>query len=374
MSSLIIEVCQISDIYPHKNAEKMEIIKVKGWEVCVGKSQFKVNDKVIYFPPDAVLPTSLSDKLGITKYLSNGRVKAVNLRGFNSYGTVMPCDQSLPIGKDMIDELGITKYEQPIKATDGDAETPNPTFHTYYSMENLRNYPDAFVDGEEIIACEKIHGQNARVGLIKARNDKGYSVWSFCAGSHDVQRKQFLIKNDGTKVESVFWKSLTEDVKNLLIHLANCTYNAEEISNGEAYVQAHERGLDEPNDVILFGERYGSVQDLKYDFINGGFDFRYFDISINGKYVDGNVKYKYFDRYNINTVPILYQGPFNMDKMIELASGNTTLGNSSHIREGIVICTPYEQSYNTNKKFMTRKQFKLINPDYLTRKNGSEFH
>ena len=66
MSSLIVEVCKIDDIYPQKKTKKLDIAKIKGWEVCIGKGQFKVNDKVIYFPVDSVLPQELSDKLNIT--------------------------------------------------------------------------------------------------------------------------------------------------------------------------------------------------------------------------------------------------------------------------------------------------------------------
>lgn len=369
MSSLIIEVCNIDAIYPHPNADKMEICRIKGWEVCIGKNQFKVNDKVIYFPPDSILPVELSDKLNITKYLSNGRVKATNLRGFNSYGTIMLCDQDLPIGKDVAEELGITKWEPPFKATDGDAEKPNPIFHTYYSMENLRNYPDAFNEDEDVVITEKLHGQNARVGLIQTCNDNGEKVWSWVAGSHDVQRKQYLIKTNGDKVESVFWKALTPQIKNLLIELSQCEYNAEEIDGNPEVKNS------ESKNVILFSERFGSsVQDLVYGFTNGNFDFRYFDISIDGQYVDANIKYKLFEKHNIKIVPILYTGPFNMERALELAQGKTTI-DGGHIREGIVIVTSVEQPYSCNKKFMTRKQFKLINPDYLTRKGKTtEYH
>ncbi len=280
MSSLIIEVCEISDIYPHENADSLEIAKIKGWEVCVGKNKFKAGEKCIYFPPDSVLPISLSDKLNITKYLSNGRVKAANLRGLNSYGTIMPCDQSLPIGKDVAEELGITKWEPPLKATDGDSEKPNPSFHTYFHMENLRNFPDAFNENEEVYFSEKLHGQNARVGLIQVNNDNGEKVWSFAAGSHDVQRKQYLIKSNGEKVESVFWKGLTKEVKQLLVETSNCKYTIEEIDSNP--LVKDDSGIN----IVLFGERIGSsVQDLGYGFTNGNYDFRWFDITYNGVYL-----------------------------------------------------------------------------------------
>ena len=368
MSSLIVEVCKIDDIYPHKNAEKLDIAKIKGWEVCIGKGQFKVNDKVIYFPVDSVLPQELSDKLNITKYLTKGRVRAASLRGLTSYGTIMPCELDLPIGTDVAEMFGITKFEQKIKCTDGDTEKQNLSFHTYFSMENLRNYPDAFLDGEEVYVSEKIHGQNARVGLIQVANDNGEKVWSWAAGSHDVQRKQYITKTDGIQVESVFWKALTPEVKELLVILSDCEYKAEEIDNCPLVKS------DEGVNILLFAERYGSgCQDLGYGMSNGNFGFRYFDITYNGKYLDCVDKYHYFNKFNIETVPILYNGPFSMVKMLELSVGNTTLGDN-HVREGIVIVSALEKPYICDKKVMNRKQFKLINPDYLTRKNGTEFH
>jgi RNA ligase (TIGR02306 family) len=369
MSSLIVEVCKIDDIYPHKNADKMDIAKIKGWEVCVGKGQFNVGDTVVYFPPDCIIPLELSDKLNITKYLSKGRVKATNLRGFCSYGTVMEYDGDKPIGTSMSEELGITKWEAPIKATDGDAAKPDSNFHTYFSMENLRNYPDAFIDGEEIYISEKIHGQNARVGLIQVANDNGQKVWAWAAGSHDVQRKQYITKTDGTKVESVFWKALTPQIKELLIHISQCGYKAEEIDNGPPV-------KDNINtNVVLFSERFGSsVQDLVYGFSNGNYDFRYFDIAINGSYVPSKRKYELFEEFGIKTVPVLYHGPFSMNLALEHANGNTILTDESQVKEGIVIVSALEKPCITDKRVFSRTQFKLINPDYLTRKNGTEYH
>lgn len=367
MSSLIVEVCKIDDIYPHKNADKMDIAKIKGWEVCVGKGQFNVGDTVVYFPPDCIIPLELSDKLNITKYLSKGRVKATNLRGFCSYGTIMKYDGDKPVGSCMVEELGITKWEPPVKATDGDAEKPNSALHTYFSMENLRNYPNAILDGEYVIFTEKLHGENTRTGLIQVSNDEGIKVWTWACGSNNVQRKQYITKEDGTKEESKFWKALTKDCKELLAMLSYSGYSAEEIDNNPPV--KNEIG----NNVVIFSERFGSgCQDLTYGMSNGKFEFRYFDITINGRYLDADDKYRLFHLHGLNSVPVLYRGPFNLDKAIEFANGNTTLGG--HIKEGIVICSAFERPCITDKRVFSRTQFKLINPDYLTRKNGTEYH
>ena len=72
MSSLIVEVSKIQKVLPHPNAERLELAHVKGWQCVVPKSRYAPGNLVTYIPPDSVLPAELSDRLGITKYLSNG--------------------------------------------------------------------------------------------------------------------------------------------------------------------------------------------------------------------------------------------------------------------------------------------------------------
>lgn len=368
MSSLIVEVCEVNKIIPHKNADAMEIAIIKGWEVCVKRGLYSVGDRCVYFPPDSVIPVELSDKLDITKYLRKGRVCVTNLRGVPSYGTVMKYDGANPTGFDMTEELGITKWEPPIKATNGDAARPDSVFHTYYSMENLRNFPDAFENGEEVEVTEKLHGENVRVGIIQIADKNGNKVWSFVAGSHNVQRKQFVTKEDGTQEESVFWKALTPNIKGYLAWISGSGYHGQEIESNPV-VRKDLHG----SNVIMFGERFGVVQDLHYGMSNGDFRFRWFDMTYNANYISCPIKKDSFVMAKAEQVPVIYRGPFVMDKMIELASGFSTIDGKT-IREGIVITSNIEQECVTAKRVLKRKQFKLINPEYLTRKNGTEFH
>lgn len=69
MSELVVEVCEVLDVKPHPNADRLELIQVKGWDVVVQKDLLKVGDPVVYFPPDSVLTEDLADRLGIRKYL-----------------------------------------------------------------------------------------------------------------------------------------------------------------------------------------------------------------------------------------------------------------------------------------------------------------
>lgn len=80
---------------------------------------------------------------------------------------------------------------------------------------------------------------------------------------------------------------------------------------------------------------------------------------------------------NIPIVPILYDGPFNMEKLKEVRDGKTTifettkLGMKPHIREGIVIKPYIEKEIH----YLGRLILKMVSPDYLTRSgNHTEYN
>lgn len=410
MSSLIVEVCRVDAVEKHPRADRMAIAKVKGWNTCIvhnpdtGESQFKAGDKCVYFPPDSVLPPELSDRLGVTKYLGalaknedgtrppGGRVMVTNLRGEKSYGLIMACENpEWEVGQDVAGYYGVTKWKPPLKATNGDAESPHPAFHRYFDMEHIRNFPDLFEDGEEVVVTEKIHGQNTRLGLIRDTNERGEAVWKWMAGSHDIRRKRFWQKlhqerdENGQPVgqpvpvgdpqESVFWTCFDESNRNLLCALSNCGYTPEEIDN-EPLVKDH----DGQYNVVLFGERYGSgVQDMWYGFQNGRFGFLAFDVTLNGKYLDFDVKMEAFSRHGVEAVPIIYRGPYSFAKIDELAEGPTTVcppdaAGKFKGREGVVVLPVKERPVVTEKKVFDRLQLKCVSFSYMARKDGTEFH
>ena len=64
MSGLIVPVTRIKNLRKHPNADTLEIAEVLGWQVVVKIGQYQEGQKVIYFPPEAVLPLSLSNEIG----------------------------------------------------------------------------------------------------------------------------------------------------------------------------------------------------------------------------------------------------------------------------------------------------------------------
>ena len=269
MSTLVVEVCEVKAVAPHPNADALEFITVKGWQVIVQKAlALKPGDRVVYFPPDTVMPPELAERLGIARYLAplpreiDGsrrpglRVRAARLRGQPSYGTIdHEVDPAWHVGQDVREHYGVTKFEPPVRPTDGEALPPIPAFHRYTDIENIRNFPDVLVPGEEVVITEKLHGKNCRLGLVRVA-DGADERFEFVAGSNDVRRRPV----DAKGRPSDFWGPMTEAVRALLEH-AN----------------------EGRRSVVIFGELYGSgVQDMAYGLANGAKGFRAFDLAVDG--------------------------------------------------------------------------------------------
>ncbi len=75
MSSLIVPVAEIQRLSPHSNADARELAQVLGWQLVVRKGEYQVGERIVYFPIDTVLSLELSERFGVTKYLSKQREK-----------------------------------------------------------------------------------------------------------------------------------------------------------------------------------------------------------------------------------------------------------------------------------------------------------
>ncbi|HEX4795485.1 MAG TPA: RNA ligase (ATP) [Humisphaera sp.] len=308
MSSLIVEVSRVQRVLPHSNAERLELAHVKGWQCVVPKGKYAAGDLITYVPPDSVLPAELSDRLGITKYLSRGRVRCAKLRGEPSFGVIVDLeDPSWHEGQDVREFYGITKYVPPIKTSVGDAEPAHPLFVSYTDVENMRNFPEVIMPGEEVVATEKIHGTNCRIGIISDESGTRIEM----GGSKGVRRKR---PADDKIAGDLYWHPWSvPQVRALLEDLAR-----------------------EHRQVILFGEVYGKVQSLRYG-VAGGVRFAAFDLLIDGKYADADEFFAHCARHGVATVPTLFRGGFSLDATRQLAEGNSSMPGAEHIREGVVV-------------------------------------
>lgn len=371
MSSLIVQVCAIEEVAVHPNADRLERIRVKNWWCIAGKGQYAVGDRVVYLPPDCVIPEPLAERWGIAKYcspLARGidgqrppglRIRANRFRGEPSFGCVQDIDDpTWEVGTDVREHYNVTKWEPPIKALDGDAAPPVHAFHAYTDIENIGNFPSILQEGEEVVVTEKIHGTNSRVGWVyHADNDAEGFTWQRMAGSHGTRRKEFNEKGDRSK----YWFPFSPDqatcpMVTLLLQVA-------EIKQARS-------------SVIVFGEIFGpGIQDMHYG--QKGLAFRIFDIAVDGKYIDWDDLKLYVEADPaLQLVPILYRGPFSMKTMEELVDGPTTLASAEEIRqnfkgrEGVVIKPVKERFDPALGCGGGRVILKYISVDYHDRKNA----
>jgi len=160
--------------------------------------------------------------------------------------------------------------------------------------------------------------------------------------------------------ESEFWQALNANVRSLLKHIQN-EYDVNKPKHG----------------IVVFGEIYGSgVQDMTYNLQNGQRGFRAFDIAVNGRYIDHDVKTELFEKFGVEQVPILYQGPFSKEIVETQTNGKTTLCDPKKAgkfsgREGVVV-VPAKERYSgfTNGRLI----LKSVSADYLARRDGTDSH
>jgi hypothetical protein len=180
-------VARINQIKAIEGADNIEQAVIGGWNCIVKKGAHQVNELVVCATTDAVIPLELSEKIGVTNYLRKGhRVRTVKLRGvysecliisldllpqmkkFFTKGIGYFCDE----GQDMMEHLGITKYEPPVKQIQLASGRKikwrdNQNFHIYYKFPNLKNVDGMFTEEDLVEITRKIHGTNARYGIVK---------------------------------------------------------------------------------------------------------------------------------------------------------------------------------------------------------------
>jgi len=356
MSTFGVTVEQISKVWNHPNADRLDLAQVEGmsFQFVVGRDQYKIGDLVLYFPVDAVLPDDVIEKLGLVGKLSgakHNRVKTVKLRGEISQGLVSPLTdwalliwdtlESIPdkIGADVAGALGIVKYE-PEEEFHARPENllPLPELVGVYDIEGADRHPTVveMMMDMPVIVTEKIEGSHFSVSLSK---DHTFTV---C-------QRRFSIKEDSS---DHLWIRVAEemDLKGLLefIHL---------------YLGSNLL-------VTLRGELVGpKIQGNYYDLKKH--DIYFFEIEVDGQPIPAAKFYEVFEHVKeYKTVPILGNLFFHVSlreylhgaSLQEASNGPSKLVNK--MREGIVIRPAYEEKWLSG---LGRLILKQRSPEYLAK-------
>ncbi|MHA1437906.1 MAG: RNA ligase (ATP) [Promethearchaeota archaeon] len=366
MSKLIVEACKIEKVENHPNADRLDIVTVKGWNCIVGRDNYKVGDVVIYCPPDSVIPDDIIEKYNLEYLKKNGRVGTVKLRGYISQGLILDIPKEFSryakVGMDFAKMLKITKYEPPTPSFQQSTgkitkKKKNPLFDRYTEIENIKNYNGVFQDCDDVVITEKIHGTNFRAGILDISPGKGIigklkflfqkyilkQSKEFVYGSHNVQLGAFSRRT--------FYK------KNVYAEIA------------KRYDLVNKLNTTGAQNIIIYGEIYGAGIQKGYEYGLEDIDVVFFDVKINGRYMSFDEFELFCKSRNLPIVPVLYEGDYSEEIRQKYSKGKSILCPKQKIREGCVIKSLFEE----NNPRVGRKILKSVNDDYLLIKDRTDY-
>lgn len=344
MSEFHVQVSIIKNIQKHPNADTLSVAELNGYPVIIKTGDFNEGDIAVHIPIDSIVPDT-PEWAFLQGHL---RIKAKRLRGIFSMGLAIKPQPDWKLGQNVQKELNILKYEpapifykapKPPKVwwrrwiwkikrflglipNEGQNEKDPGFIPVYTDIEGYRKYPNVLQEGEEVVLTEKCHGQNLR--QIYSQN----RLW---VGSHHMIKKNSKNNRWWTVAKAL---NLEEKLKNY-------------------------------PDIVLYGELYGDVQDLKYG--KTGLNlvlFDAFDIK-QRRYLDYDDFKSLANKLELETVPELYRGPWKKE-LLTLAEGKTTFKGADHVREGFVV-KPVKERWDI---IIGRVILKMVGQGYLLRKEA----
>lgn len=323
-------VQKVISVEPIDGADKIEKIKVLGWQLVAKKGEFSPGDLCVYIEIDSVLP----DVETFAFLKPNLRLRSKKLRGVISQGLAMPM-VILPagthnVGDDVTEVLSITKWE-PIQSSAKEVAGLFPTHLVPKTDETrLQSVPEIL---------DELRGTECYVS----------------------------IKMDGQSL--TFIKHLDGDTMVNKVCMRN--FEVKDIPDSPHWAIARKLDVFDrmPVGFAIQGEFVGEGIQSNRIGIKGKdfFAFQVFDIS-KQRYLDFKDFVKFCDDIGVKTVPI--ENPnlilnHSLEDLLKMSEGSYASG---HPREGIVIRPVVETlsdalcHYNG---YPQRASFKVINNSYL---------
>jgi hypothetical protein len=333
-------IYRIGEVRPHPNADKLELTDLAGYQMVIGKGQYKTGDFAVFIQPDSVIPQTEPFKFIWEKYVgidgkvpeSRRRIAPKRLRGEWSEGLLMPLHEvglvtvawQDKIGQDVASVIGVTHYVPEFDRESTAAEskalpkrrypktlkgwffwtiykcfglgrknyTASVSFDSpYFNVKSYKNFKNRLQSEDKVTATEKIHGSNARYVTIDG---------TFYAGSHEQW------KLDGN---NVWW---------------NAARQHPEIKEW----------CDANPGMFLYGEVGPTQKGFRYGCGDGEtffFAFRVYDVQTQTWHWPGSMGMCLL-------VPVLYTGSFDAEYIKNhVVDGPSVVPGAKNIREGVVI-------------------------------------
>ena len=213
MSEFIVPVITINAIESIPDANAIEVAVVGDYRSVVSKGKFNPGDLAIYIPEGAVVPDNLLEKMNLVGKLAGhakNRVKAIKLRGCLSQG-ILYNDydfDNVPVGSDLAETLGITKYEPPIPSNMAGDLACIYGKPLHYDIENYKRFPDMIEDGELVEITEKTHGTFCGIAFHQGLNDP------------EMFRNSGFVYSKGLGAKGLVFKNNVANEQNLYVQIA----------------------------------------------------------------------------------------------------------------------------------------------------------
>jgi hypothetical protein len=371
-SEFICDVVEIGEISPHPNADRLELVAIKGtsYTVVAAKGEWKSGDRAVHIGPDSMVPLDrpefafLKTRLDVKPGQSHYRLRMAKLRGIASHGILVPVPVGVVhrtnVGDSFALELDVSKYETPAERLLRQAELEvisnqslfqrilsriNPFSRLSarqsskrkasvpdYSVVNLRKVPGYFAEGELVEITEKIHGANIRFGLINGRK--------YIASHHSVK----------TDMRS-WWERW--------LHIGRAPgpgwYKTDIWTE---WCAANVDFNELPDNTVFYGEIYGKgVQDMEYGLTTRMvviFDVWFVD---EKRWAEENEKYLLLATTGFKSSPAVRRFVNWDNSLLSEADGDSRIPGAKHIREGVVV-----------KSVDGKKRAKIVSDAYKMRK------
>ncbi len=344
MSTFAVTTEFIEKIYPHSNADSLELAKLEGmsFQFVVPKGKYFEGQLVLFFPLDSLLPEYILEYIGLTGKLSGpkkNRIKTIKLRGEISQGLLVAPDElgmmtlNTP-GLDMTEKLGVTKYEPPENLSKNARTRSLPGEISYYDIEGAQKW-SAVVDALmeiPVLITEKLEGSN-------------YAA---------------MYKKDGTFVVCTHRQQVEE--------IEGYTHTWWEVSRRQKIPELCQKIMDAYEGlaqyVVVRGEVVGpKIQGNYYGLPT--YHLFVFDIEVDGKVIDAWQWLAYRNLGWFDSVPVLeisvpLKTYLDGKTLQEKSTAQSTL-NPKLLREGIVIRPMTEMNWEK----LGRVIIKQRSPEYL---------
>lgn len=376
MERKLAHIERISWIKPIKDADKIELCGILGWQCVIAKKDnFKIGDKVIYIEIDSIVPEKPEfEFLRDRKF----RVRTVKLRGEISQGLVIPISylsnfSKYDIGDDVTEVLGIVKYLSPSEREEFEQEerkvhneknklkkymmryswfrklvlsktkkTGFPDWVSKTDEERIQNVPQllSYFKNYRVYVTEKIDYQSVTfTGKMFRKYPK--------LGKLSPKKFVFVVCSrtiTNNDKNSLYWKIARKyNIEQILKENPTLTIQGEQ---GDTKVQGNKYGIKEPTLWVFNIIDHERKYHYDYDEMRA-FCERY------GLGVVYRIPIKVDGEMIIN--PLLSELGTTVSEIVERAKGKSLIADIP--REGIVV-----RCIDNGQKILS---FKALNPDFL---------